>query len=155
MNKTLSLLASTLIVGLGSSLTSTPVGAREVDCINYWVNPETRLVQCFDSELNSSTVPFIYLSDTANNTNSEQLLRRRATDSVEMIMPDLVGLEIDAAEDYLLNLGVTLGSKEVYAYDKAAGEIVQQSPLPGTELAKGQTVLLQYMGATVNPIQVK
>ena len=156
MNKTLSLLTTTALIAAGSSLASSSVQAREIDCVNYWVNPATRLVQCFDSELNFSAVPFAYLNNTASNSsNSQALLRRRATDAREMVMPDLIGLEIDAAEDYLLGLGVTLGSEEAYAYNKAAGEIIQQTPAPGTELTKGQTVLLQYMGATINPLQVK
>ena len=156
MNKTLSLLTATTVLGFSCSFASHSVDAREIDCVNYWVNPETRLVQCFDGELNFSAAPFTYLNNAAiNSDDSTASLRRRATDVTEMVMPNLVGLEIDAAEDYLLGLGVSLGSEEVYAQNKAAGEIVQQTPLPGTQLTKGQTVLLQYMGATVNPIQFR
>ncbi|MEL6496160.1 MAG: PASTA domain-containing protein, partial [Cyanobacteria bacterium J06623_7] len=128
--------------------------ALEVDCVNHWVNPQTRLVQCFDHQLNYVSVPANYFQQinsqtTALNSDSSPVLRRRATapifessDMTAMIMPDLVGSEIDAAEDLLLSMGVTLGSEEVYGQDKAAGEITQQSPMPGTKLVKGQTVLL-------------
>ena len=156
MNKTFSLItASTIALGMGGALFSTPAQAREIDCVNYWVNPETKLAQCFDGQLNFMAVPFKYFSNTVSSNNTDLLLRRRATGLQEMVMPDLIGLEIDAAEDYLLGLGVALGSKEVYAENKMAGEIIQQNPLPGTELIKGQTVLLQYMGATVSPLQIK
>ena len=156
MNQTLSLFtASLLAIGMGGAF-SASVQARGIDCVNYWVNPETKLAQCFDDQFNFIAPPFNYLSNTnSNSQNSDLLLRRRATGSQEMVMPDLIGLEIDAAEDYLLGLGVTLGSEEVYAQNKIAGEITQQIPQPGTELTRGQTVLLQYMGATVNPLEVK
>ena len=154
MNKTLSLItASTIALGISGALFSSSVRAREIDCVNYWVNPE-RQAQCFDDRLNLIAVPYGYFSNTASSNNTDLLLRRRATGS-QMVMPNLIGLKIDAAEDYLLDLGVTLGSEEVHAQNKMAGEIIQQNPLPGTELTKGQTVLLQYMGANVNPLQVK
>jgi len=158
MNKTLLLLtASFTALGISGSF-SASAQAREVDCINYWRNPETKLIQCFDNQLNFMAVPVNFLTNTnTSNINSgspDAVLRRRATGSQEMVMPDLIGLEIDAAEDYLLGLGVSLGSEEVYAQNKVSGEIIQQTPQPGTELTKGQTVLLKYMGATINPLQV-
>ena len=157
MNKPLSLIATSAIaLVIGGALFPALAKAREIDCVNYWVNPETQLAQCFDGQLNFMAVPFKYLNPASTNSEKhDALVRRRATGSQEMIMPDLIGLEIDAAEDYLLGMGVTLGSQEVYAQNKVAGEIIQQTPLPGTELTKGQTVLLQYMGATINPLQVK
>lgn len=72
-----------------------------------------------------------------------------------MIMPDLIGSEIDAAEDYLLGMGINLGSSEVYAQNRNVGEVIRQSPPPGTKLTKDQTVLLEYMGASVNSTQVQ
>ena len=157
MNKISFAAASMLLLSAGAAFS--PAQAVEVDCVNHWVNPQTGLVQCFDSELNYTAVPANYFQQV-NNTYDVTAIRRRATsldlgDITEMIMPDLVGAEIDAAEDLLLTMGVTLGSEEVYGQNKAAGEITQQSPLPGTKLVKGQTVLLEYMGATLNPTQVK
>jgi|GEM_PF-3499239 len=156
MNKSLSFLtASAIALSAGSVLFSTTAQAKEINCVNYWVNPTTKLAQCFDGQLNFMAVPFEYLSSASVNSEQNALVRRRATNAQEMIMPDLIGLKIDAAEDYLLGLGVTLGSEEVYAQNKVAGEIIQQNPLPGTKLTKGQTVLLQHMGATINPLQVQ
>ncbi|MEL6928208.1 MAG: PASTA domain-containing protein [Cyanobacteria bacterium J06600_6] len=153
MNKTSSLATLSFIaIGIVGALFPSLAQAREIDCVNYWVNTETRLAQCFDSQLDLIAVPSNYFNNTtATTNNSPTSVRRRATDRQEMVMPDLIGLEIDAAEDYLLGLGVTIGSEEVYAQNnKVAGEITQQSPPPGTELTKGQAVFLEYMGAAVN-----
>ncbi len=151
------LFASSLIF-ISAAILSTPAEAREVDCINYWVNPTGKMVQCFDNNLNYMEIPahnlYTAISDTTDITDPNNFLRRRAT-TVEMIMPDLVGKQIDLAEDYLLGMGVTLGSETMNAPNKVAGEIIQQTPDPGTMLIKGQNVILQYMGATVEPTQLK
>lgn len=155
MKKTFSLAIAGLIFLSAASFKSTSVQAREIDCVNHWINPESKVIQCFDGDLNYMAVPPHNLdTPTANFSDSAGLIRRRAT-GLEMVMPNLVGQEIDLAEDYLLSMGVTLGSEQVHAQGKVAGEIIQQTPLPGTQLVKGQTVLLQYMGATINPTQVK
>lgn len=153
MNKTFSLATVSFIaVGIAGALFPSLAQAREIDCVNYWVNTQTVQAQCFDGQLDLIAVPSNYFSNATTTTdNSQTSVRRRATGRQEMVMPDLIGLEIDAAEDYLLGLGVTIGSEEVYAQNnKVAGEITHQSPQPGTELTKGQAVFLQYMGATVN-----
>lgn len=160
MNKISFTTASMFLLSAGA-IFSTSTQAVEVDCVNHWVNPETQLVQCFDSELNYTAVPFNYFQQINSGAASGvDVVRRRATglelgNTTEMIMPDLVGSEINAAEDLLLSMGVTLASEEVYEQNKAAREVIQQSPVPGTKLVKGQTVLLEYMGATINPMQMK
>lgn len=152
MNKTLSLTTAT-IISLGAAILSpTSATAREIDCVNYWVNPTNNMVQCFNEDFKFTGVPFYYSS--ASNSISEDFVSRRNT-AIEMVMPDLIGKKIDFAEDYLLNMGVTLGSKSVHAQNKFAGEIVQQTPLAGAKLTQGQTVLLEYMGAVVVPQQIK
>ncbi len=152
------ILFTTSLICISAVILSTPAQAREVDCVNHWVNPTGKMVQCFDGNLNYMEVPahnlYIASSDTTDITDTNNFLRRRAT-TVEMIMPNLVGKQIDPAEDYLLGMGVTLGSSTVNAPNKVAGEIIQQTPAPGTMLIKGQTVALQYMGATVEPTQLK
>lgn len=156
MSKTLSLtIASTLLLSTGYLQSAQ---AREVDCVNHWVNPEKNIVQCFDRNLNYMAIPLhnLSISTVANSTNidPEDLLRRRST-SIKMVMPNLVGKDIGLAENYLLGMGVTLNLKPVRAYNKAMGKVIQQTPVPGTKLIEGQTVLLQYTGATVNPALVK
>ncbi|MEO1673421.1 MAG: PASTA domain-containing protein [Cyanobacteria bacterium J06631_2] len=157
MNRTLSTTLNLLALGALQAFNPISTQAAEVDCVNYWINPQTQLIQCFDDQLNHLAVSLGYWNNDTSvslEPTPEKIIRRRATDA-EMIMPDLIGSEIDAAEDYLLGLGVTLGSEEVYAQNRNVGEITQQSPLPGTKLTKGQTVLLEYMGAAVNSTQVK
>lgn len=152
MNKTL-LLATASVISLGTTVLFSPsVNAGEVDCVNYWVNPENGMLQCFDSNLNYIATP-AYHSAIAD-VNSEDWLSRRST-SLDMVMPDLIGKQIDFAEDYLLTMGVTLGSKSVHTQNASPGAIVQQTPAPGTNLNKGQTVQLHYMGAVVSPEQIK
>ncbi|MEO0928468.1 MAG: PASTA domain-containing protein [Cyanobacteria bacterium J06643_13] len=158
MNKTFLVTASLFALGAAQTVNFTSAHAAEVDCVNYWVNPQNQLVQCFDRQLNYLSLPLGYWNNSPS-LNLEpapaKTIRRRATDSAEMIMPDLIGSEIDAAEDYLLGMGINLGSNEVYAQNRNVGEVIRQSPPPGTKLTKDQTVLLEYMGASVNSTQVQ
>lgn len=149
MNRTLTLATASLI-SLGTAILAPSAAKAEVDCVNYWINPENRMLQCFDGELNYIDTPFSYFQ--ANNF-AGSMSRRNTT--AEMIMPDLIGREIDVAEDFLLDLGVTLGSEAVYAQNRFVGEVVQQTPAAGTVLVEGQTVLLEYMGAAVAPQEIK
>lgn len=154
MSKTLSLaIVGTLLLSTAGLKSAQ---ARKIDCVNHWINPEKNIVQCFDRNLNYMPVPLhnLYTSTPDNFTAPEDLLRRRST-IAKMVMPNLLGKEINLAKDYLLDMGVKLNLEPAYTKGKATGEIIQQSPAPGTKLVQGQTILLRYTGTIDDLNQVK
>jgi len=71
-------------------------------------------------------------------------------------IPDVVGMDIDTATDTLEDLGflVELGDVvELPFGDENDGNVLEQDPVAGTELALGETVIL-HVGTSGEPVEV-